>query len=46
VRAEEHALPPEAGIDFLEHAGDLAEWCDGEVVWRRDDLAVIRAVYG
>jgi tRNA (cmo5U34)-methyltransferase len=44
VTAEKHALPPEPGIDFLERAGDLAEWCDGEVVWRRDDLAVIRAV--
>jgi tRNA (cmo5U34)-methyltransferase len=46
VTAEEHALPPEAGIDFLEEAEDLAAWCDGEVVWRHDDLAVIRAVYG
>ena len=45
VMAEEHALPPEAGIDFLEDAEDLAAWCKGEVVWRRDDLAVIRAVY-
>jgi SAM-dependent methyltransferase len=46
VRAEEHALPPEAGIDFLEDAEDLAEWCEGGIVWCRDDLAVIRAVYG
>ena len=46
VRAEEHALPPEPGIDFLEDAEDLASWCDGEIVWRRDDLAVITAVYG
>jgi trans-aconitate methyltransferase len=45
VIAEKHALPPEAGIDFLEEAVDLAAWCDGEVVWRRDDLAVVRAVY-
>jgi tRNA (cmo5U34)-methyltransferase len=45
VMAEEHALPPEAGIDFLEDAEDLAAWCDGEVLWRRDDLAVIRAAY-
>jgi tRNA (cmo5U34)-methyltransferase len=44
VKAEKHALPPEPGIDFLECAGDLADWCDGEVVWRRDDLAVVRAV--
>jgi hypothetical protein len=46
VRAEEHALPPEPEIDFLEDARDLASWCDGEIVWRRGDLAVIRAVYG
>jgi tRNA (cmo5U34)-methyltransferase len=46
VRAEEHALPPEPGIDFLEDARELASWCDAEIVWRRDDLAVIRAVYG
>jgi tRNA (cmo5U34)-methyltransferase len=45
VRAEQHALPPEAGIDFLEDAGDLAEWCGGEIIWCRGDLAVIRAVY-
>jgi SAM-dependent methyltransferase len=46
VRAEEHALPPEPGIDFLEDVKDLASWCAGEIVWRRGDLAVIRAVYG
>lgn len=46
VRAEEHALPPEPGIDFLEEVEDLAVWCDGEIVWSSYDLAVIRAVYG
>jgi tRNA (cmo5U34)-methyltransferase len=46
VTAEAHALPPEAGIDFLEDAEDLAAWCNGEVAWRRNDLAVVRAVYG
>jgi tRNA (cmo5U34)-methyltransferase len=45
VRADEHALPPEPGIDFLEDAKDLASWCGGEIVWRRDDLVVITAVY-
>jgi tRNA (cmo5U34)-methyltransferase len=45
VSAEKHTLPPEPGIDFVEDAEDLAVWCDGEVVWRRDDLAVVRAVY-
>jgi tRNA (cmo5U34)-methyltransferase len=46
VSAEHHALPPEPGIDFVEDPADLAAWCDGEIVWRRDDLAVITAVYG
>jgi tRNA (cmo5U34)-methyltransferase len=45
VKAEHHALPPEPGIDFPEDADDLAEWCGGEVVWTRGDLAVISAVY-
>jgi len=45
VSAEEHALPPEPGIDFLDSAEDLAEWSGGEVVWQGDDLAVIRATY-
>jgi tRNA (cmo5U34)-methyltransferase len=45
VKAERHALPPEPGIDFPEDADDLADWCRGEVVWTRGDLAVIRAVY-
>jgi tRNA (cmo5U34)-methyltransferase len=45
VKAEAHVLPPEAGIDFLEDAEDLAAWCDGEVVWRRDDLAAVKAIY-
>jgi tRNA (cmo5U34)-methyltransferase len=45
VNAQEHALPPEPGIDFLEDAEDLAAWCGGEIVWRRDDLAVVRALF-
>jgi hypothetical protein len=24
---------------------DLAEWCEGEVVWQQGDLAVVRATY-
>jgi tRNA (cmo5U34)-methyltransferase len=44
VSAATHALPPEPGVDFVEDAEDLAAWCGGEVVWRRDDLAVVRAV--
>lgn len=45
VSAATHALPPEPGIDFVEDAEDLAAWCEGEIAWRRDDLAVVRAVY-
>jgi tRNA (cmo5U34)-methyltransferase len=46
VRAEVQTLPAEAGVDFLEQADDLAEWSGGEVTWRADDLAVVRATYG
>ncbi len=28
-----------------EQVDRVLEWCDGELVWRADDLAVIRAVY-
>ena len=34
--------------DFYEdeaEADDLAGWCEGEITWRKDALAVIRAVY-
>ncbi len=31
VTAAVHALPPEPGVDFLETAGDLAQWCGGEI---------------
>jgi tRNA (cmo5U34)-methyltransferase len=36
----------EPGVDFPDRAEDVAEWCDGDVVWEADDLAVIRATYG
>ena len=45
VKADVQTLPPEPGVDFLEEADDLAAWCGGEVTWRGDDLAVVRAVY-
>jgi tRNA (cmo5U34)-methyltransferase len=45
VQAEEHVLPPEPGVDFLEAADELADWCDGKVVWSADDLAVVVADY-
>jgi len=45
VAAERQTLEPEPGVDFLEPAHRLAEWCGGEVAWQGDDLAVIRAGY-
>lgn len=46
VKAEPQVTPIDPAHDFPDTAGQLAEWCDGEVVWEADDLAVIRAVYG
>jgi SAM-dependent methyltransferase len=45
VRGDVQVAPIEPGVDFPDPAGDIAEWCDGEVVWEADDLAVIRATY-
>lgn len=46
VEAEVQVTPIEPGVDFPDRAEDVAAWCDGEVTWRADDLAVIRAAYG
>ena len=45
VIAEPQVAPLEEGVDFPARAEDLVEWCGGEIAWRADDLAVIRAVY-
>jgi tRNA (cmo5U34)-methyltransferase len=45
VKAEPQITPIDPSIDFLDTAEELAEWCDGEVTWTADDLAVVRAVY-
>lgn len=37
--------PLEAGVDLPSGADEQAAWCDGEIVWSADDLAVIRATY-
>jgi hypothetical protein len=29
----------------VDTAEEMAEWCGGEVTWRADDLAVVRATY-
>lgn len=28
-----------------EQLTDLVDWCEGEITWQQDDLAVVRAVY-
>ena len=45
VIADPQVTPLEAGVDRPSRAEDMIEWCSGEIVWRGDDLAVIRAVY-
>ncbi len=45
VKVEHQVAPLEPGVDFPDTAEDVARWCDGEVIWTGDDLAVIRAVY-
>jgi tRNA (cmo5U34)-methyltransferase len=45
VKADVQIAPIEPGVDFLDSAEELAQWCDGEVTWEADDLAVVRAVY-
>lgn len=41
----ERVTPLDPERDFPDRAEDLAEWCEGEVVWREGDLVVIRASY-
>lgn len=45
VKAEPQVTPIDPGFDFPDTAEELAEWCGGEITWRADDLAVVRAVY-
>ncbi|MGH2957246.1 MAG: class I SAM-dependent methyltransferase [Solirubrobacterales bacterium] len=45
VKAERQVTPIDPGVDFPDTAGELAEWCGGEVTWTADDLAVVRARY-
>lgn len=45
IRADRQITPIEPGFDFPERAADLAEWCQGEIAWTADDLAVVRATY-
>lgn len=45
VQADIQVAPLDPGYDFPETAEDLASWSGGEIAWRADDLAVVRAVY-
>ena len=45
VKADVQITPIDPGHDHPDTAGELARWCDGEVVWEADDLAVVRADY-
>jgi tRNA (cmo5U34)-methyltransferase len=45
VRAEPQVTPIDPDYDFIDSAEELAEWCDGEITWRGDDLAVVSATY-
>ncbi len=38
-------VPTVPDWDYPSPASEQADWCDGEVVWEADDLAVIRAIY-
>jgi tRNA (cmo5U34)-methyltransferase len=45
IKAEKQIAPLDPSTDFPDTAEELAEWCDGEITWRADDLAVVRATY-
>jgi trans-aconitate methyltransferase len=45
VIADPQVAPLEEGVDMPSTAEKMAEWCSGQIVWRGDDLAVVRAVY-
>ncbi|MDX6626180.1 MAG: tRNA (cmo5U34)-methyltransferase [Solirubrobacterales bacterium] len=45
VNSDVQVAPLDPSYDFPETAEDLASWSGGEITWRADDLAVVRAVY-
>ena len=45
VLSNPQVTPLEEGVDLPSPAEDMAGWSGGEIVWRADDLAVIRSVY-
>jgi tRNA (cmo5U34)-methyltransferase len=45
VEVEPQVTSIEPGFDFPDPPEKVAKWCGGEITWRADDLAVIRATY-
>ncbi|MBM3666464.1 MAG: class I SAM-dependent methyltransferase [Actinobacteria bacterium] len=45
VESERQVTPIHPEHDYPDTPEQLAEWCGGEVTWRADDLAVVRATY-
>jgi tRNA (cmo5U34)-methyltransferase len=45
VEVPDPIAPLDPDFDFPIPAARLADWCDGEVRWEGDDLAVVRAIY-
>ena len=45
VLADPQVTSLEEGVDLPSDPDQMAAWCGGDVVWRADDLAVVRAVY-
>jgi tRNA (cmo5U34)-methyltransferase len=45
VKAEPQISQVDPSVDVLDTPEQLAEWCDGEITWTADDLAVVRATY-
>jgi tRNA (cmo5U34)-methyltransferase len=45
VKADAQVTTIDPERDHPERAEDLAEWSGGEIAWRSEDLAVVRAVY-
>jgi tRNA (cmo5U34)-methyltransferase len=45
VKADPQLTTVDPSVERLDTAEELAEWCDGEITWTEDDLAVVRATY-
>lgn len=45
VKSQSRSLVIGDRFEEKREADDLAEWCDGEISWEKDGLAVVRAVY-